>query len=118
MPTDRTAADRLDEAVDALIAGHPIAVDVTLRPALHVAQLLRETLTPVPTGIRFQAGLAGRLHAPGLGERTLRAVGSPRGRLIAAGAVSSAAVGVGVTAYAVWRTGRRHGGASHRLLHR
>ncbi len=110
MPHDRTPADRLDEAIDALLAGERAPVDTQLRPALTAAELLRSTLTPVPPGTRFQLALAERIHAPGLGERALRAVtGSVRGRLIAAGAVSSAAVGVGVTAYAVWRTTHRAG---------
>ncbi len=114
MPTDRTPADRLDRAVDALLAGERVPLDASLRPALSVAERLRSTLTPVPPGTRFQAALAGRIHGPGLTERTLRAVSTTKGRLIAAGAVSSAAVGVGVTAYAVWRTSRRHAGPAHR----
>lgn len=112
MPIDRTPADRLDEAVDALLAGDRAPrVDAALRPAITVAELLRTTLTPVIPGARFQAALAERIHGGG----TLRAVAATtRGRLLAAGAVSSA-VGVGVTAYAVWRTSRRHAHAAPRL---
>lgn len=116
MPTDRTPADRLDAAVDALLAGERAPGDAALRSAISVAELLRTTLTPIPPGARFQAELAERIHGASFGQRTLRAVtGSTRGRLIAAGAVSSAAVGVGVTAFAVWRTSRRHAGAAHRV---
>jgi hypothetical protein len=113
MPIDRTPADRLDEAIDALLADDRAPrVDAALRPALAVAELLRTTLTPVMPGARFQAALAERIHGGG----TLRAVaGTTRGRLLAAGAVSSAAVGVGVTAYAMWRTSRRQAHGVHRL---
>jgi hypothetical protein len=38
-------------------------------------------------------------------------------RLLLTGAVSSAALGVGVTAYAVWRA-RHPAGIGHRLVHR
>ena len=114
MPIERTPADRLDRAVEALLAGERVTPDASLRPALTVAERLRTTLTPIPPGARFQAALAGRIHAPTFGERTLRAVNTTKGRLIAAGAVSSAAVGVGVTAYAVWRTSRRHVRPAHR----
>ncbi|MEO8246487.1 MAG: hypothetical protein ABI622_05125 [Chloroflexota bacterium] len=116
MPIDRTPADRLDAAVDALLAGERAPGDAGLRAAISVAELLRTTLTPIPPGARFQAALGERIHGARFGERTLRAVtGTTRGRLIAAGAVSSAAVGVGVTAFAVWRTSRRQSGALHRL---
>ena len=110
MPFDRTPADRLDEALDALLAGEDPRRERELGPALAAAERLRATLAPVPAGLRFQVALADRLTDPGLGARTLRAFShAGRGRLIAAGAVSSA-VGVGVTAYAVWRTSRRHPG--------
>lgn len=114
MPTTRTPADRLDQALDALLAGERVTLDASLRPALSVAERLRSTLAPVPPGSRFQAALAERIHGSGLAGRTRRAVNTTRGRLIAAGAVSSAAVGVGVTAYAVWRTSRRHVRPAHR----
>jgi hypothetical protein len=78
---------------------------------------LRNALAPVPAGLHFEAALAERLIDRGSGGRALRAVSmAARHRLVAAGAVSSAAVGVGVTAYAVWRTSRRH--TAHRSLGR
>jgi hypothetical protein len=117
MPIERTPADRLDEALDALLAGELPCPDPALAPALAAAERLRATLAPVPAGLRFQVALADRLSDPGIGARTVRAFShAARGRLLAAGAVSSAAVGVGVTAYAVWRTSRRH--AAHRPLGR
>jgi hypothetical protein len=117
MPIERTPADRLDEALDALLAGERPRPDAALAPAFVAAERLRATLAPVPAGLRFQVALAERLSDPGIGARAVRAfTHGARRRLLAAGAVSSAAVGVGVTAYAVWRTSRRH--APHRPLGR
>ncbi len=117
MPILHTRAERLDRAVDALLADRPAAppVDPGLRPLVDLATALRSALLPVPAGSRLEARLAARLasrpalsdpiHAFGeLARRELR----NRSRVLVAGAVSSAAVGVGVTAYAVWhRSARR-----------
>jgi hypothetical protein len=111
VPILHTRAERLDRAVDALLAGHPVApqVDPALRPLVDLAAALRGALLPVPAGSRLEARLAARLatRSPlgdgmrALGERARRELRN-RERLLLAGAVSSAAVGVGVTAYAVW----------------
>ncbi len=117
MPIFQTRAERLDRAVDGLLAGRPAQsrVDPDLRPLLDLAATLRTALLPIPAGSRFEARLAARLAtrppladgARALGERARRELRN-RGRLLLAGAVSSAAVGVGVTAYAVWhRSGLR-----------
>jgi hypothetical protein len=117
VPILHTRAVRLDRAVDALLAGRSVAptVDPGLRPLVDLAAALHETLLPVPAGSRLEARLAARLAGrPALGNG-LRALGErarrellSRERLLVAGAVSSAAVGVGVTAYAVWhRSGLR-----------
>ena len=117
VPILHTRAVRLDRAVDALLAGRSVAspVEPGLRPLVDLAAVLHETLLPVPAGSRLEARLAARLAGrPALGEG-LRALGErarrellSRERLLMAGAVSSAAVGVGVTAYAVWhRSGPR-----------
>ena len=76
-------------------------------------------LPPIPSGQKFEERLGARLAHAGVAgavdaieafaRRELR---SP-GRILAAGAVSSAAVGVTVTAVAVWRS-RRHGAAAVR----
>jgi hypothetical protein len=117
MPIERTLADRLDEAVDAILAGERPRPDPPLAAASAAAERLRNALAPVPAGPRFEAALADRLIDGGLGGRALRAVTTAaHHRLVAAGAVSSAAVGVGVTAYAMWRTSRRH--TAHRPLGR
>jgi hypothetical protein len=114
MATRPTPAERLDHAVDALLAGAPSPVASAAagmapedRPLVDVAAALRATLAAPLVAPRFEAGLGARLAG----------VGTPwilrhPGRLIVTGAVGSA-VGVGVTAYAVWRSR-----AAHRLLHR
>lgn len=65
--------------------------------------MLRHALPPLPAGTRFEARLASRLASPGpvaqmiatLTEATRRELRHP-GRMLITGAVSSAAVGVGV----------------------
>ena len=118
-----SAAERLDRAVDDVLDGLPpvvaaatAGIEPTGRSLVVLAADLRAILAAPPAAPRFEARL-GTLLAP---------QGSPRdpvawalrhqGRLIVTGAVGSA-VGVGVTAYAVWRSSRRASGA-HRLLHR
>lgn len=118
--TSRSQAERLELAVDQLMAGdHPVT-DRAMAPLLHAAELVRAAMPPIPGG----DALDGRLLAHVSQRRRVnvavdaleafarRELRHP-GRLIAAGAVSSAAVGVTVTAVAVWRS-RRHGGLSLR----
>jgi hypothetical protein len=122
----RTTAQRLDEAIDRILAGDRPAVEPELRPLVDAAALLTSALPPLPAGARFEARVAARLAGSSSLARAAEAVGAAArrefrhpGRLIAAGAVSSAAVGVTVTAFAVWRTSRRHGAAGHgRPAHR
>lgn len=122
----RTTAQRLDEAIDKVLAGDRPVVEPELRRLVEAAELLSSALPPLPVGARFEARVAARLASSSPLVRAAEAVGAaarrelrhPR-RLIAAGAVSSAAVGVTVTALAVWRTSRRHGAAGHgRPAHR
>lgn len=124
MPS-RSPAERLDDAVESLLAGTRPAVEPELRPLVDVAALAADALRPVPTADRFEARLAARLAHEGMVRRAADAVStftrrelSQPGRLIAAGAVSTAALGVTVTAFAVWRSGRHHATASQRLLGR
>ncbi|HEX9634832.1 MAG TPA: hypothetical protein VGB34_05030 [Candidatus Limnocylindria bacterium] len=119
-----TPAQRLDEAIDRILAGDRPVVEPELRPLVDAATLLTSALPPLPAGSRFEARVAARLAASTPLARAAEAVGAIArrelrhpGRLIAAGAVSSAAVGVTVTALAVWRTSRRHGAAA-RAAHR
>jgi hypothetical protein len=107
-------AERLDVAVDQLLAGSRPRTEHGLEPLLDAAALVQAAIPPIPTGERFDARLLGRLEhgggvssAVGALERLARRELRHRGRIIAAGAVSSAAVGVTVTAFAVWRSRRQ-----------
>lgn len=113
-------AVRLDRAVDDLFAGAPprvaaaaAGVGTEHRSLVDVAATLRAGLGGSVIGPRFEARLGARLAAAAHAPWILR----HPGRLIVTGAVGSA-VGVGVTAYAVWRSARRQPNAAHRLLHR
>lgn len=110
-----TPAERLDEAVDRLLSDQRPAVDSELLPLVDTASRLREALPLLPTGHSFEVKLAARLAHPNpianamatVGEVTRRELQHPS-RLLITGAVSSAAVGVGVTALVVWRGTHRH----------
>jgi hypothetical protein len=122
--TTGTPAERLDHAVDELLTGGRPHVDATLRPLIEAASLVRSALPPVPAGERFEQRLLGRLAHPGAVADAAGAIQSfarrelrHPGRILAAGAVSSAAVGVTVTAVAVWRS-RRHATPGVRIGHR
>jgi len=115
MTTRPTPAERLDHAVDAVLSGAPApvaaaAAGVTTadRPLVDAAATLRATFGTSLVAPRFEARLGARLAGVAGTPWILR----HPGRLIVTGAVGSA-VGVGVTAYAVWRSR-----AAHRLLHR
>jgi hypothetical protein len=117
-------AERVDRAVGEVLDGHPAGAAAATaglgsdeRAIVEVASLLRRSLSAPAVGPRFEARLAARL-AGSLHPRdaVTWALRHP-GRLIVTGAVGSA-VGVGVTAYAVWRNGRRAPSATHRFLHR
>jgi len=97
---DRTPAERLDRALDSLLTGGLATRERELRPLLDTADQLRLALAPVPVSARFEADLARRVAA---GRRAGRFDLHVPTWLLLTGAVSSAAVGVGVTAYAVWR---------------
>ena len=101
---DRTPAERLDHAVDSLLKGGLATREPELRPLLDAADQLRLALAPVPVSARFEADLARRVVARRRMNRFELRVPT---WLLLTGAVSSAAVGVGVTAYAVWRGSHR-----------
>ena len=110
-----TRAERLDDAVDALLAGTPAPAAAaaaglggTDRALVDVAAAVRTSLAGSIVAPRFEARLGARLAGVSGTPWILR----HPGRLIVTGAVGSA-VGVGVTAYAVWRSR-----SAHRLLHR
>jgi len=83
--------------------------------------VLRHALPPLPAGTRFEARLASRLASPSpvaqmiaaLTEATRRELRHP-GRILITGAVSSAAVGVGVgVTVLARRRGARRGADGH-----
>jgi hypothetical protein len=112
--TTGSPAERLDHAVDVLLAGGRPPRDPAMQPLLETAAILRAALPPIPGSRAFDARLLARLtHAGGVAsavgalEAFARRELRHPARILAAGAVSSAAVGVTVTAVAVWRS-RRH----------
>jgi hypothetical protein len=112
--TTGSQAERLDLAVDELLAGSRPHGDRSLAPLLDAAALVREAMPPIPAGSRFESRVLGRLEdgggmasAVGALERMARRELRHPVRILAAGAVSSAAVGVTVTAFAVWRSRRQ-----------
>jgi hypothetical protein len=115
-----TTAERLDRAIDDLFDGASAGSAAARsglsgpeRSLVRTAESVRLALGATLVSPRFEARLGSRLSgAAGAAPWILR----HPGRLIVTGAVGSA-VGVGVTAYAVWRSSRRSAGA-HRLLHR
>lgn len=120
-----SAAERLDHALDGVVSGMAPAVaaaagafDPTLRQLVTLGGEVRDAM-PVPVvAPRFEARLGAKLaHATQPLDPVGWALRHP-GRLIVTGAVGSAAVGVGITAFAVWRSARRAPPPAHRLLHR
>ena len=101
---DRSPAERLDLALDSLLSGGLATAERELRPLLDTADALRRALSPVPVSARFEAELGRRVAHRRRGSRLDLHVPT---WLLVTGAVSSAAVGVGVTAYAVWRGSHR-----------
>jgi hypothetical protein len=118
-----STAERLDRAVDGVldglspgVAGAAAGIDPSGRQLVTLAAELRANMAAPPVAPRFEARLGTRLATTGPPRDPVAWALRHPGRLIVTGAVGSA-VGVGVTAYAVWRTSRRASGA-HRLLHR
>jgi len=124
LPT-RTRADRLDEAVADLLAGDRPSVDPEIAPLVDAAALIRAALPPMPVGVRFSSRLEARLvrrrrlaiAAAAISDATRREWRQP-GRIAIAGVISSAVVGVGLTALAVWIGTRRHAASGAPPAHR
>jgi hypothetical protein len=107
-----SVAERLDHALDRLGAGaRPGVAAATAglaadgRALVETAERLREALPVPPVASRFEARLGAQLSGATSRDPVAWAFRHP-GRLLVTGAVGSA-VGVGVTAYAVWRSSRR-----------
>ena len=117
-----SAAERLDHAVDGVLDGlSPVAaaaaarIEPAGRPLVLLAADLRTVLAAPPVAPRFEARLGARLASAVHARDPVAWAMRHPGTLIVTGV--SSAVGVGVTAYAVWRSTRRSG-ATSRLLHR
>ena len=122
MQTPGSVAERLDRAVDQLVAGArpgtaaaTAGLDATGRLLVETADRFRLSLVPVPVAPRFEARLGARLSGVTPSRDAVGWALRHPGRLIVTGAFGSA-VGVGVTAYAVWRSSRR--ASAHRIRHR
>src|SRR5687767_4479852 len=122
MRTNPSSAQRLDRAIDELLTGVPsgaaaavAGLDGGARTPLDTADRVRLAPGLPPGPPRFEARLGARLAGLAPGRDTMPWALRHPGRLIVTGAVGSA-VGVGVTAYAVWRSTRR--GSTHRLRYR
>jgi hypothetical protein len=108
-----STAERLDRAVDHLLNGSSPVADRELEPLLRAGTALAAALRPLPAGERYAAHVWDRLARPTPAHRLSAAVAElasrhrPPSWLLVTGAVSSAAVGVGVTAFALWRGSRR-----------
>ena len=116
-----STAERLDDAIEQVLTGaSAVSADPELQPLLETATALGNALPPIPASDAFVDRLGARLSganpvrraAGAIGEMTRRELRRPS-RLLITGAVSSAALGVGVTAFAVWR-----GRSTRRPAHR
>jgi hypothetical protein len=122
MRPNQSTAQRLDRAIDELLAGVPAGGAAAMagleggaRAPLDTAGRVRLAVALPPVAPRFEARLGARLAGLAPGRDAVPWAFRHPGRLIVTGAVGSA-VGVGVTAYAVWRSTRR--GSTHRLRYR
>ena len=120
-----STAERLDRAIDGLLDGlsptraaAAAEVDPASRDLVSLADGLRASLAVPTIAPRFEARLGARLASGIPAHDPIAWARRHQGRLIVTGAVGSAAVGVGVTAYAVWRSTRRDPGSTYRLLRR
>lgn len=119
-----STAERIDDAIGQVLRGVPAGAAAATagltqgdRAIVELAGRLHSALAVPAVGPRFEAALGERLTGAAQARDAVGwALGHP-GRLIVTGAVGSA-VGVGVTAYAVWRSSRRASSAPHRFLHR
>lgn len=117
-----SVAERLDRALEQLgagarpaVAAATVGLDSDGRSLLELADRVHMALPAPPVAARFEARLGARLSGAAMPRDAVAWAFRHPGRLIVTGAVGSA-VGVGVTAYAVWRSSRRT--QSGRFLHR
>lgn len=117
-----SVAERLDRALEQLVGGVSPAVaaasagmDGSGRSLVDIGDRVRIALPTPPVAPRFEARLGARLSSAASARDAVAWAMRHPGRLIVTGAVGSA-VGVGVTAFAVWRSSRRT--PAGRLRHR
>lgn len=117
-----SVAERLDRALEQLgagarpaVAAATVGLDGDGRSLLELADRVHTALPAPPVAARFEARLGARLSGAVMPRDAVAWALRHPGRLFVTGAVGSA-VGVGVTAYAVWRSSRRT--QPGRFLHR
>jgi hypothetical protein len=98
-----TNAERIDQAVTAVLRDDPVAVPPQLAPELAIARALRSGLHPVPPGVEFEGELARRLEAGAADERGIGAFLRQHQRLVLTGAVGSVVVSTAGVAVVAWR---------------
>ena len=96
--TTATPAERLDQALDRLLAGARPVTDPALGRLLRTGEALAAQLRPMPAGERFSAHVRDRLARPGAVARVTDMVADLARRrraswMLVTGAVSTAAVG-------------------------
>jgi hypothetical protein len=99
-----TTAERLDQAVSAVLDGAPAAVPPALAPELAAARTLRDGLHPVPPGVTFEGSLARRLESAGRpADNPVAGFWRHHHRLALTGAVGSVVVSTAGVAVIAWR---------------
>ena len=102
--TRPTSAERLDQAVSAVLADAQAIVPPALAAELAVARTLREVLHPVPPGLTFEGALARRLASAGTPARNpVLEFWRDHHRLVVTGAVGSVVVSTAGFAVVAWR---------------
>ncbi|HEV7200726.1 MAG TPA: hypothetical protein VGO32_07995 [Candidatus Limnocylindria bacterium] len=101
-PTD---AERIDQAVAALLDGTSAAVPPALAAELATAHAVRAGLPLIPAGARFEAQLARQLGA--VPDRRLAGFVRQHQRLVLTGAVGSVVVSTASVAVVAWRVVHR-----------
>jgi hypothetical protein len=106
-PTD---AERVDQAVSAMLEDHPATLPPFLANELAAARALRADLRLVPAGDEFEETLAQRLIGGALTVSPGRRVSGfvrHHQRLVLTGAVGSVVVSTAGAAVIAWRLARR-----------
>jgi hypothetical protein len=105
-PTD---AERIDQAVSAVLEGRAVALPPTLASELAAARIVRSGLPAVPPGASFEEALTRRLAdaPPGSPGRLVGGFIRQHQRLILTGALGSVLVSTAGAAVVAWRLANR-----------